>query len=160
MASVTSNFNTISVQINKLAGAIDLNRPGRQATLGKDLFGIIATGIVNRSIEKQSGPDGSKWSPNKEPYARSVRKAGKPIGVLSGAMLSLENVAGVQTINAHNATMVYGTSAAIQERLGYFESGRSGIQDPRPVYGIDAEIEAAVMREIETHVAGFIQDLK
>lgn len=169
MATVTSNLDAISTLIGRLADCVDLTLPGESASLGLDLLGDIAVGIIDRSVDGQKAPDGSAWAENLEPYRSSRRKANKPIGVLSGEMLSLREVQGEVSVSPHEATMTYGTSDETKRRAEWFTRGSDGPgegevsgakgQQPRPFYGLDPEIEATMTGRIERHIERTVREL-
>lgn len=158
MARATSNMAATSAAIHRLADAFDLSSDG----LGEDLLDVMAVGIIERSLGRQEAPSGRPWAPNAPRYAAGPRKRGKPIGVLDGQMLSLPEVRGERVIEANRAAMSYGISEDARRKLGWFTKGKparysrdvkgrflkgsrvEGTQPPRPLYGLDEQIRAAV----------------
>lgn len=169
-----ASLHEIKADLEQLADACDLTQHG----LGVDLLDTIAVGIMERSIGEQKAPSGAPWAPNKEPYASSPKKRGKPIGVLTGEMLSQEQLRGEQTIEPERASMRYGVSPEAQQKLDWFTKGKparysrdvrgrfikgtrvEGTQPRRPVYGLDDEIRAALDAKIREHIDKVVAELK
>lgn len=152
MADAT--FEKAQDVLHRLADGIDLTGNG----LGEDLLDVIVEGIVERSLGEQAAPSGAAWAPNKEPYASSRRKRGKPIGVLTGDMLSLQQVRGTREITPTLALMTYGTSSEARRKLLWFTKGRPG-QEPRPVLGLDPEIVARLKATVLEHLRRSVGEL-
>lgn len=154
MATVTSNLPQINALLNSLADALDLTNDG----LGEDLLGVVVEGLVDRNAA-QLDPAGADWAANKEPYASSPRKAGKPVGVLTGEMLSMVQLAGEKEITSTKATMTYGVNQDARDKSDWFTAGRAGVQEPREFYALDPAIEAKVTERAEEALTRIIEGL-
>src|SRR5690242_4486710 len=110
MADITSNIDDVSRDIESLIASFDFTSPGKDASLGEDLAGLIAERIIDRSVPDAKAPDGSTWAANEARYAAYKRKkfAADQPGILSGQMLSLESVKGRLTIDPDRLEMTYG----------------------------------------------------
>lgn len=166
----SSNIDDVSAWLDAIVAGIDFSIPGRDQSLGRDLAGVVAEGIADRSVPDAVGPDGGEWPENKEPY-RS-RKAKKydahQTGILTGQMLSLESLLGETTIGADEVEMRYGTGrpaerarngarppasrnpATDREKAGYCED--MGIE----FYALDDAIADACVDETAGAVDGYL----
>lgn len=133
----------ILADLHAVAEAVDLTRH----RLGDDCFDLIAAGIHERSIHEQQSPALVAWAPNAPAYARSRRKAGKPVGVLTGEMLSLEQLKGTRAITPKSGVMRYATSSTAADKGAWFTEGADR-RPARPFYDTDPQIEDAVAERI------------
>jgi hypothetical protein len=141
-----------------LGRALDLDSPGDgygvgRATWGEELADAAADRIRRRS-ERQRAPDGSRWAPNAPAYKR--RKGGLPEGVLTGEMLSPEQVDGRRVVHARVVTMRYATKARARTKALWFQDGtrRGGRrhQPPRPFYDLDRADEQFLAIRVRVHL--------
>lgn len=165
-ASVSSNLGDVALWIDSIVESIDFTMPGRDQSLGRDLAGVVAEGIVDRSVPDAVSPDGSGWAANEARYAawKRAKFAADQPGILSGQMLSLESVKGQVKVTPDSVEMTYGTgSGASRSRTGAALSASQGaISDRdkarhfadggREFYGMDRQIVDAVMAEVEDSV--------
>jgi hypothetical protein len=119
--AITSNIDEVALWISGIVDSVDFTSPGRDGSLGKDLAGVVAEGIIDRSVPDAVDPSGSRWAPNEERYAAYKREkfAADQPGILSGQMLSLESVTGQLKVMPDMVEMHYGTgSGASRSRTG------------------------------------------
>jgi hypothetical protein len=139
-----------------MADLIDFTAAGAGKSLGDDCLDRVVERIQDRSLGEQMGADGQGWDDNAPRYKRGPKKRGKPVGVLSGEMLSDVQLAGERTIEPHRAVMVYGQDDEHRNRANYFERGSDGPGDgptsgavnqpPRPgMYALDDQAVDDVM---------------
>jgi hypothetical protein len=107
----SSNIDEIGRWLDQIIDTIDFTLPGKDASLGKDLIGVVAEGIIDRSVPEAQGPDGAKWDDNEDPYKswKAVEYDAFQPGILTGQMLSLESVKGETTVGKDSVEMKYGT---------------------------------------------------
>jgi hypothetical protein len=150
---VESNAQEIERIMMELVAGFNFTVKGKDSSLGKDLAGLAAEGIVDRSVPDAIAPDGSAWPANEERYAK--RKAGKydahQPGQRTGQMLSKESVMGETVVGADVVEMRYGTatpptSAANGTELTQEDMDITDIEKAfffskeRPFYGLDQNI--------------------
>jgi hypothetical protein len=107
----SSNIDEIERWFDQIIASINFTLPGKDQSLGRDLVGVVANGIIDRSVPDAKGPDGNPWAENHDPYKAWKAKeydAFQP-GILTGQMLSLESIKGETTINPDSVEMKYGT---------------------------------------------------
>lgn len=107
-----SNFLEFEAAFRELMDGFSFQIPGKDQSLGRDLAGIAAQGIVDRSVTEQAGPNFQGWRANDPKYtARKQKEFGVDlIGVRTGQMLSLESVMGQTTVGDDEVEMKYGTN--------------------------------------------------
>jgi hypothetical protein len=139
MAQVRSNLAEVRSSLSGLASAFSLARYRSSGkSLGEEALDLIARNIQERSLGEQAAPDNTRWAENKEPYASSRKKAGKQVGVLTGKMLSLPEIQGIQTIDPDAASMTYGRTPEAQQEAEWFQDPKEGrSQKPREFYEFD-----------------------
>lgn len=156
MADVQSNQEEIQRLLDQLAGGFNFTTPGTDGRgLGEELLDVVAEGVIDRTLAEQNQPDGAPLAPNAESYAASREKAGKPIGVLSGEMLSQLEVSGERVIGPERAEMTYGqpgsearrkaewfTRGSAENPPGDIEHSGAEGQPSRPFYALDDAIRA------------------
>lgn len=172
MADATSNLAEIEALLKGIIDGWDFDRPGTDRSLGLDLAGIVGAGIAERSLGEAKSPDGEGWRPNEAKYAaRKKEKLGVTnVGVLSGQMLSLQEILGNVDVQPDEVTIRYGSGAAgvepdgwradgsgppgelptPEQKLEYFEAGG------RKVWGLDDAIRAEMTREAADHFGRFV----
>lgn len=164
---VDSNINEVKLWIEGVVESIRFDMPGRDQSLGRDMAGVVAEGIIDRSVPDAMSPDGSGWAPNEARYAAyKLRKfAADQPGILSGQMLSLESVRGDVKVTPTEVTMSYGIgSGASRSRTGAAltasqqaatdrDKARHFAESGREFYGMDRQIADAVVAEVEDAVA-------
>jgi hypothetical protein len=159
MASVKSNADQVAGWIDRVIDGFSFALPGEDQSLGRDLAGIAAQGMIDRSVPDARSPDGGTWPANEPTYASWKRKkfdADQP-GILSGQMLSLESMMGEVNVSADRVEMTYGTGttptrarsgaaltagqrqATDRQKAEWFTEGG------RRFYGLDENIAAEVV---------------
>lgn len=146
-----SNYSGVEKALMDLMGCCELDRPGPDGggTLADALFDVDVEGVRRRSIEGQHGPAGEGWPDNEPHYKR--RKGGLPIGVLTGEMLSPEELAGTRLIGPDAAAMHYGRTGEGQQKARWFEEGTSR-QPERPFYDSAPEDDPIKVRIVERQI--------
>jgi hypothetical protein len=156
MADAQSNRGEIEDLLDRLAGGFNFETPGIDGRgLGEELLDVVAEGVIDRTLAEQAQPDGAPLAPNAPDYAKRPAKAGKPIGVLSGEMLSQLEVNGERWIDPERAEMTYGqpgsgarrkaewfTRGSAENPPGDIEHSGAEGQPARPFYALDDEIRA------------------
>lgn len=151
-----SNIDAVAADIEAIVASYDFTLPGDDQSLGRDLAGVVATGIADRSAQGKA-PNGSDWAENREPYKSRKAKRYSALlpNELTGQMLSLESLKGQTTIAADAVEMKYGTGEAAtrartgpadardcvatdQQKAEWTTEGASG--PPRPFYELDNAI--------------------
>lgn len=166
-----SNIDDVERWLDEMIDSINFTLPGKDQSIGRDLAGVVAEGIADRSVPDARDPDGASWAPNEEPYKSWKRKkydADQP-GILTGQMLSLESLKGETDVAPDQVTMKYGTGkpaerarngaarpkaanpATDREKARYFtDSGR-------PFYALDAEIAAKCVEEAKDAITDYLK---
>ena len=165
--SVTDNLDEFEAHLEALVESFDFEAPGVDGSLADDIVDAVAEGIAERAIDQQSGAEGG-WADNADSYVKRKKKAGKPVSVLSGEMISLVELRGGVETTPTTLTMTYGTAAFTRRRLEWFSNGSDGKdgepsgaknQPARPgLYrtdpAIDAEVESRIGAALERHIKG------
>lgn len=151
------DIDALARDLDALVAGIDFSMPGRDQALGRDLAGVIAQGIVDRTVGEQRSVDGSVLKANMPQYrAWKAAKYGsyQPL-VRTGQMTSFPSVLGEVTIVSSDVRMRYGTgSAPTSSSTGYLSDSdravtdrdKAGyVSDDRPFYGLDDRIADAVI---------------
>lgn len=170
MAAMESNIDEVARWIDDVVDSVNFTMPGRDASLGRDMAGVVAEGIIDRSVPDAVSPDGGTWAPNEARYAAYKRKkfAADQPGILSGQMLSLESVRGEVKVLPNSVEMTYGIGAtpsrsrtgaplsASQQATTDKDKARHFADGGREFYGLDRTIAEAVMIEVESAIADYI----
>jgi hypothetical protein len=116
--------------------ALDSPAPSGETgpTLADSLFDCDVRGIQSRALNSQSGPEGVQWADNAPAY--KARKGGLPVSILTGEMMSDEQLSGVREIGPDEAVMTYGKDDWNRQKAEWFEYGRQN-QPARPMYDSD-----------------------
>jgi hypothetical protein len=161
--AVVSNLTRLLAMIRALPRSVAFDAPaGGGEAFGRVLARRAMEGIRDRSLLRQVDPKGKQWEPNEPRY--KARKGGKPVGELTGEMLSVDQLLGELELTPDKMTVRYGKSAAVRQRARWFQQGvRSGKarrwrQKPRFFYDLDAQIldnlAAGVREELARRRAG------
>jgi len=167
----SSNIDEIERWFDQIIATIDFTLPGKDKSLGRDLVGVVAQGIIDRSVPDAQGPDGAKWDDNKDPYKawKATEYDAFQPGILTGQMLSLESVKGETTVGKDSVEMKYGTDTPSagsrngkappaakepptdRQKAGWFhEKGNE-------FYGLDDEIANDCVDECAEALANYIE---
>lgn len=122
----SSNADEISAWLDKIIDGIDFTMPGRDKSLGRDLAGVVAQGIIDRSVPVAVDPGGTPWDDNEDPYKgwKARKYDARQPGILTGQMLSLESIIGDTAIASETVEMRYGTDTPAK-------SSRNGVDPPK-----------------------------
>jgi hypothetical protein len=147
----THNVDQLYNDIHDFVDGFNFTTQVEVKSLALDCAGVIADGIIARSIDDQSAAEGS-WDALNEKYKEwKVKKYGVGlIGVRTGQMLSLNSVLGEIEITPELATVLYGKALADPEddtitdiEKAYFFSER------RPFFELDDKITDELFARIE-----------
>lgn len=170
MASVESNIDQVKVWIDAIVDSVDFTLPGRDQSLGRDLSGVVAQGIIDRSVPDAISAEGTGWAANEEKYAawKRAKFAADQPGILSGQMLSLQSVQGDVRVFPYSVEMNYGTGAgatrsrtgaalsASQQSISDRDKARYFADSGREFYGLDRTITEAVVLEVEAAIGDML----
>jgi hypothetical protein len=171
MASVSSNIDEVAAALDALIDGFDFTRPGKDQSLGRDMAGVAARGIIDRSVPGCKAPDGSDWAENEEHYADAKRAKydADQAGIRTGQMLSLRSVLGEVTVTRDQVVMRYGTGEAPKsaangaeltdsdkartdrEKAGYFT------EKVGEFYGLDATIAGELTAEARDALHSYLR---
>ncbi len=161
MSGASSNHAAIEAGLRALVEGVEFDMPGDGGSLADDLVDVVVEGIAARAIDGQAGAKG-RWDDNKDWAEKRKDKVGKPVGVLSGDMLSATELRGEVTTARDELTMRYGTSEFIRRRLEWFSNGSDGKdgdpsgaknQPARPgLYALDDKIRAGLRKAAEAAI--------
>ena len=157
MARVTSNLPEIQASLQALGQTFALDRPTHGQSLGRDALAVVTTAIGDR-CRAEEAPGGAEWPENKPWADRDPAKRGKPVGVLTGEMLSPEQLAGEPTITRESATTVYGTDEASRQKAAWFSEGNDN-QPARPFYEMDETTDKALEAFLDAEVDRYLDSL-
>jgi hypothetical protein len=170
MAAVKSNADQVAGWIDRTIDGFSFELPGTDQSLGRDIAGIVAEGMIERAVPGARAPDGGTWAANEARYAAMKRKrfgADQP-GILSGQMLSLASMMGRVSVTADRVEMTYGTgetptrstsgaaltasekSATDRQKAEWFTAGG------RAFYGLDGKIAAKVIAHAGERFAEYL----
>jgi hypothetical protein len=168
---VTSNLPEVLARLSRFEDAFALDQNGS----GEDMLELFAQSIAYR-FGSEEGDEG-RWDENRGKYGERKRAFGIPVGVgmkkggrPSGAMRAYDNIRGVQTIEADEATMRFGVDDFSRRKGMWFQNGseegedgteRSGArnQPRRDFYGITEDDADQALRLYGERVAEFLAGL-
>ena len=128
MASASQTISDYFKRLEALIATFDFTRQGQNESMGKEAAGIVAEGILDRSISDQAGPDGA-WLANDPKYTERKRRpyGVELIGVRTGQTCSrFTSLLGRVDVSPQHVEIHDGTG-------GYAEQG----QAMHPVYEAD-----------------------
>jgi hypothetical protein len=111
--------------------------------LANDVQQIVYEGQMSR-INAEVDPRFTGWKENEPEY--KARKGNQPIGVLTGEMVSAENIRGDVRETKETITIRYAGTAKARQKLVWFEEGG------RKLWGLDEVIKAKIRERIREHV--------
>jgi hypothetical protein len=108
-AEMEDNVDQVMNWVDGLVDSFDFTLPGKDESLARDLAGLVAQGIFDRSAEAR-GADGTPWPPNERKYRAWKERRYHQVQPLkrTGQMLSLLSLMGETKIRAKTVEMVYG----------------------------------------------------
>lgn len=114
----TDNLNQVHAHLNDIVDSFRAD----DGPVAEDVQDIFAEEITAQ-CDAQMDPEDNTWAENEPAYAE--RKGGLPVGVLSGDMLSRENLKGNLEVSEDTITITYAGNEFDQQKLVWFEaSGR------------------------------------
>jgi hypothetical protein len=159
-------------KLTALIATFNFTRQGHQESMGKDAAGIVAQGIIDRSVNDQGGPTGI-WLANDPDY--TVDKVAKYnvslIGFRTGQMISLPSLLGKLDITPDEVLIHYGTSKAPTSSMAsnYLSKGDQDVTDNQkaqyftekkgPFFALDDKIADEVHKYFEHELGLFIGEL-
>lgn len=162
MAHIESNIDDVIELVRRMYACIDFTRKGPQKLLGEALCDRVSEGCQDRSLNRQRGAK-RKWKDNAPGYVKRPEKAGKPVGVLTGEMLSDTEMQGERDIQPRRVTIVYGTNQEVRDKASWFHRGSKGSgpgppsgakkQPARPdMWALDDKIRRALNQEVADYL--------
>lgn len=139
--SVKTNLNSVLESLDSIPNRFDLRRDG----IGDDIAEMMSRGMHARAM-KRVNPQGRPWHENDPEY--KAWKGNKPVGELTGDMLSLDNFLGEAKVTQTNVKVVYGKTEAARQKLHYFKTGRY----KRNAWGLDGAIKREVWTELRARL--------
>lgn len=143
---LSPQMRAIIARIQRQTHIFDFDREG----LGEAICKIVANDIY-RAMSAECDPDGNAWPELSESYAKwkAVNKPGAPMGVLEGAMKTVDQLLGQRTITRNQIVQTYGDGSdpdAVDHFLWFSEGDPSRGRPPRPFWMIGpiarAELDA------------------
>lgn len=151
MDGADSNLSQIEALLQEIGGAVDYDARGvGSGSFGDDMLDIITDGIYERS-HAQKTPGGATWDKNDPRYAE--RKGFRPVGILTGEMLSYPELTGTREITPTEAQQRYGRSEETRRKAAHFSA-------KRPFFGQAPEDEAPLRRAVEDQIRRRLADLQ
>jgi hypothetical protein len=153
------NVDSVFDDVKNLIDSFGFTTTVEGKTMGLDCAGIIADGIIARSIDEQRGADGP-WDKLTAKYiAWKARKGlAQMISVRTGGMMRLEALLGSTVVTNETVQMLYGTGEPdkldpdiTDIEKAFFFSKR------RPFYELDDTISDLVFARIEHLVEEYIR---
>jgi hypothetical protein len=136
--SIQSNIDKFCKKLEYLSDVVRTDEG-----LGEEIARVIGDRNVERAA-LEIAPDGTHWADNDPAYAE--RKGGLPVGVLTGDMLSDDNMRGRVTIGDRSVSVAYGGSEFARAKLGWFAAGG------RVAWGMDAAMVEGIRAALRDHV--------
>ncbi len=156
LVDASDNSDQVGQWLDQLVDTFQFDTPGKDQSLGRDLAGVVAEGIRDRSVPDAKAADGSTWPPNVPKWAARKRRkysVDQP-GILTGQMLSLEALIGEVRISGDVVELVYGTGSSAsgegadaptdRQKADWFSNGTDWAPE-RPFFELDDEIAASAV---------------
>jgi hypothetical protein len=159
-------------RLEKLLGTFNFTRQGHEESIGKDAAGIVAQGIIDRSVSDQGGPNAA-WPQNDPDYTadKVLLYNVSLIGFRTGQMISLPSLLGNVIIEPDTVTMNYGAGNPPRESMSsnYLSKGDKSVTDRKkagwftekkgPFFAYDDKIADEVREYVAAELAIFIGEL-
>lgn len=171
MATARSNLDSVAHWLRRMVEGFNFESPGIEGKgLANELLNVVADEITERTGNRQLDIDGGPLKPNAPAYAASTKKRGRPVGVLTGEMLSQREMHGTREILQYSARMSYGVTDFARKKAEWFTRGSeengpedieySGAQNqpPRPFYGMDDQIRDAVLARAAEALQHYVEE--
>lgn len=171
MSELDSNLDDVAAWVDAAVDSFDFTIAGKDQSLGRDLAGVVADGISERSEPAALDPDGTEWEANEPKYAKRKGKkydAWQP-NVRTGQMLSVKSLIGGTVVAAQEVELRYGTGQPPDSaRKGDLTESDKSITDiekaffcskSRPFYALDGAIVGAVVAEAGEALADHLKTL-
>ena len=160
-------------KLETLLGTFDFTRQGHEESMGKDAAGIVAQGIINRSVNNQGGASAA-W-PQNDPERYTPMKIRlynvALIGFRTGQMISLPSLLGKVDVEPQEVTIRYGTGLPPKSSMSsnYISPSDEAITDTKKAeyftekkgkfFELDEVIAGEVHDYFEKELALFIGEL-
>lgn len=151
--SIEANSDDVGAWLDGTVGSFNFERTGEDQSLGRDLAGVVAQGMIDRTAKDQKTVDGEELRPNEEKYRKRKRRLYEVDQPLwrTGQMLSLPSMIGKVTVSADQIEMRYGIGEAptrsmtgdyiSKEDKEITDVEKAGyVSEARPFYGLDDQI--------------------
>jgi hypothetical protein len=135
---ISSNIESFCEKLGYLSDVVRTD-----SGLGEEIAKVIGDRNVERAALEMA-PDGTHWAANEPAY--SARKGGLPVGILTGDMLSDDNMRGRVTIGERSVSVAYGGSEFARAKLGWFAAGG------RVAWGMDEAMVEGFRTALRDHV--------
>lgn len=172
MSEASDNIRDYFQKLERLVATFDFTRRGQGESMGKDVAGIVAEGILDRSVAEQRGVDGTFPSNDDAYTARKVNLYNVDmIGFRTGQMISLPSLLGHVDVTPDTVLMTYGTNESPTRSMssGYISTSDQAITDTKKAeyftekkgrwYAIDEQIADSVRTYFADQLGGFIREL-
>jgi hypothetical protein len=161
MATIKSNLKEIQAGLRGLSGAADFRKSaGGGRPLGEIIVELIAFSILRRTLADQADPSGAEYKALNPAYLRwKVSKGYSRLkNVMTGKMISLDEMRGKPTILKSRVTMIYGKTARTKQLAEWATEGGNG-RPPRAFYDLSADDERKIDIAIEAAIDRAIRAL-
>lgn len=166
MAKVKSNYQQIAFGISQLAQALNMRRRVRGGRrLGELVVEDIAMSILRRSVNEQVDPQGNPYPDLNPRYLKwKVAHGYSPKkNVMTGRMLSLEEIRGDTVILADQVVMTYGKSDETRQLAEWAEEGqkrgKKGGRPARRFYDLDKQAEDHIDQILDSAIVDVITNM-
>lgn len=141
-----SNIDDVEAWERQLIDSFDFTRPGEDQSLGRDMAGDVAMGIIDRTVAEQRDVNGSPLKPNKDPYKtwKEVKLGVYQPLIKTGQMMSLLSVKGEVAVSPDEVVMTYGVNDADEDGVTDRQKAEWN-SDERPFYAMDDKIVATLV---------------
>jgi len=140
MISFTDNIDDL---VSRIQARADRLGDAEDDNLVADVQTIVGEGQLARA-GREIDPSFSQWQPNQPQYA--ARKGFLPVGVLTGEMLSRENMMGTVQAQGPQITIRYAGSPSARLKVEAFQRGG------RLMWGLDDHIRAELKERLREKV--------
>ena len=172
-ADIQHNIDDIERWLTELAAGFNFTMRGEDQSLGRDLAGVVAQGIIDRTIAHQQDATGGGLKALSEAYRkRKLKEYGlDDILFRTGQMLSLESVLGDLSLSPEEVQMTYGTGDPPARGAGPMgkisdqdkevtdrEKAAFAHESDRPFYGLDTTIADDVAKAAAEALGSYLKE--
>jgi hypothetical protein len=165
-----ATIDEIANELDQIVRGIVFTMPGRDQSLARDLCGVVAQGIIDRTVAEQRSASGAGLKRNEPQYAAwKAKKYGsyQPL-IRTGQLLSLASVLGNPAIGDGEIRMTYGLDVApSRSSTGYITDADRAVtdkqkadfvSDDRPFYELDDAIAEKVIEAAGEAIGRYIEE--